>query len=271
MSSTDTINCPVCHESIPMEYVICPYDGYSLVKQLREKIKSKIKIREGIGRAIRLIKAPQVNTTIVMDEVVTNADRKGPLIVLFMLAWTFGFQIAPYFNAYYGNSLDIVFVFIIGFLGGFIVALATFLFFLIFWYIITFIIHFASKMLASTSVSGSAAFKETQSVVGYSLVPYLVVMFILNIVLFFILPTNIPQADFITFQTNATLGELVSGVGPGVTAATQMIYLLFFFIASAWSVYICATGLEKLHRVTRLQSFFIPIAVVFIYLFVTYG
>ena len=111
MSSTDTVQCPICKENIPTDYVVCPYDGYSLIKQLREKIKTKIKFSESIGRVMRLIRSPIQNTNIVMEEVTTNSDRKGPLFVLFILAWVFGFQAAPYFNAYYQN-FDIVWSFL---------------------------------------------------------------------------------------------------------------------------------------------------------------
>ena len=160
MSSSDTVNCPVCHENIPTEYVICPYDGYSLVKQLREKIKSKIKFREGVNRAIRLLRSPQTNTNIVLDEIVTNSDRKGPLFILFILSWVFGAQIAPYYNAYFYSStpLDIGYVFFFAIIGGLIVGLATIIFFIIFWYIISLLIHIASKLLASSTVTGTASF-----------------------------------------------------------------------------------------------------------------
>ena len=272
MSSTDTINCPMCHENIPLDYVVCPYDGYSLIKQLREKAHTKIKFREGIGRAIRLIRNPRLNTNYVMDEVITNPDRKGPLLVLFILSWTFGFQIAPFFNAFYGDSLDIVIIFLLGFLGGFIVAIFTFLFYVIFWYIITFIIHFSSKLLASSRLTGTAAFKETQSIVGYALAPYIVGMFILNILLFILIPANPNSSTFFNFETNQTLGiTYANGLGPELSSSIGIIYLLFFLGFSIWSVYICATGLEKLHRITKIQSFIIPAAVVFLYLFITYS
>lgn len=270
MSTNDTINCPMCHENIPMDYVVCPYDGYSLIKQLREKVKVKVKFREGISRAYRLIRNPQFNTNYVMDEVVTNSDRKGPLVVLFLLAWTFGFQIAPYFNAYYTDSLDITVIFLLGFLGGFIVGVITFIFFVAFWYIITFLIHFSSKLLASSRLTGTAAFKETQSIVGYALTPYIIGMFILNILLFFILPTNL-QSNFFNFQTNTTIKvTYAAGLSSEITSVVGIFYMLFFLVCSAWSVYICATGIEKLHRITRLQSFIIPTAIIFIYLYITY-
>ena len=272
MSSSDTINCPVCHENIPMEYVICPYDGYSLVKQLREKIKTKIKFSEGVGRAIRLLRSPQSNTNIVLDEIVTNSDRKGPLFIIFILAWVFGFQIAPYYNAYYYSTapLDIGYVFFLGVIGGLVVAIASYLFYIIFWFIASFLIHIASKLLASSTVTGTASFRETQSIVGYALGPYIIGMMILNLLLFFIIPTN-SSADFFVFTTNTTLNaSYVNGFGTQVASAIGIFYLVFFVGFSIWSVYICGMGIEKLHRIPRNQAFLIPSALIFLILFITY-
>ena len=272
MSSSDTVNCPVCHENIPTEYVICPYDGYSLVKQLREKIKSKIKFREGVNRAIRLLRSPQTNTNIVLDEIVTNSDRKGPLFILFILSWVFGAQIAPYYNAYFYSStpLDIGYVFFFAIIGGLIVGLATIIFFIIFWYIISLLIHIASKLLASSTVTGTASFKETQSIVGYAMAPYIIGMFILNILLFFIVPTNNTSEFFV--ETNLpSLGiKYVDGFGSQVGSAVSIFYLVFFIGFSVWSVYICGMGLEKLHRIPRNQAFLVPTAFIAFYLFITY-
>lgn len=272
MSTSDTVNCPVCHENIPTEYVICPYDGYSLVKQLREKIIAKIKFTEGVGRAIRLLRAPLSNTNIVMDEVVTNSDRKGPIFVLFILAWVFGFQIAPYYNAYYASiaPLDIVYVFILGIIGGLIVAILTYLFYIFIWFFISLMIHIASKLLASSSLTGTAAFKETQSIVGYAMAPYIIGMLILDILLFIIVPANASGNFFVTTQLSTIGFSYVNGFGSQVVSAISFFYLAFFLGFSIWSVYICGTGLEKLHRIPRYQAFLIPSAMVAIVLFITY-
>jgi hypothetical protein len=273
MSSTDTVNCPICKENIPTDYVVCPYDGYSLIKQLREKVKTKVRLRDGISRSIRLMKSPRSNTNIVLDEVVTNSDRKGPLFILFLFAWVFGFQIAPYYNAYFSSiePLDIGYVFFFGLIGGFIIAIVTYVFFVIFWFIVSFMIHFSSKMLASSTITGTAAFKETQSIVGYALAPYVVGMFILNTVLFVLLPTNVTGSSFFTTATNFNLNvTYVNGLGPSIVSAVSLIYLIFFIGFSIWSVYICGSGIEKLHRLPRNQAYIIPVAVLALYVFVTY-
>lgn len=264
MSTTDTVRCPSCSENIPTDYVVCPYDGYSLIKQLREKIRIQIKLRESISRIIRIIKNPRNNSEIVFEEVVTNYDRKGPLIILLLLGWVFGFQIAPYFNAYYlsiGNGQNLIFIYMIGFLGGLIVSIASLIFLIIFWYILSFIIHFASKMI-SGSIAG-ASFKETQSIVGYSLVPYLVGMFLLNILLFIVIPTS--SSNF--FKSNPNTG-LVIGLSDDLASSVSIFYLIFFLGFSIWTVYLCATGLEKLHRLSRNQSYLVPIVVLVLYMFV---
>ena len=272
MSSTDTVQCPICKENIPTDYVVCPYDGYSLIKQLREKIKTKIKFREGIGRAIQLIRSPLQNTNRIMDDVVNNSDRKGPLFILFILSWVFGAQIAPYFNAYYSSiaPIDIGWIIMFAFIGGFIIGIVTYLFFIIFWFIVSVLIHFSSKMLAS-SLTGTAAFRETQSIVGYALAPYIIGMLLLDILLFFIIPTNSSGSSFFTTTRYSTIGlTIVTGFGSNVANSVGLFYLVFFVGFSVWSIYICAIGIEKLHRLPRNQSFLIPIAVIGIIVFITY-
>ena len=268
MSSTDVIHCPSCGENIPMDYITCPYDGYSLIKQLREKTRVKIKLREGISRFIRLTRDPRKNTNIVIDEIITNFDRKGPIFILFLLAWVFGFQIAPYYNAMNssgGSAPDIGFIFFLGFFGGLFIAIATILFYIIFWYLISMIIHFSSKLLTS-SVAGSASLKETQSVVGYSLTPYVIGLFILNTLLFILLPTNL-GGSFIKTTNTTLFGNVADGFNPAVNSAVGLFYTIFYFGFSAWSVYICGNGLEKLHRLPKNQAFIIPsVIVILIYI-----
>ena len=129
-------------------------------------------------------------------------------------------------------------------------------------------IHFTSKMLASSSLTGSAAFKETQSIVGYALAPYIIGMLILNILLFFIVPTN-ASSNFFSIPTNTALFP-VEGLSSSVSGAVGIVYLVFFVGFSFWSIYICGTGLEKLHRLPKNQSFVIPGVVVALILFISY-
>lgn len=261
MSTTSSIRCPSCGENVPTDYIVCPYDGYSLIKELREKVRTKIKLREGISRSIRLVKDPLKNTEIVMEEVVTNFDRKGPIFILFMLGWVFGFQIAPYFNAYYssiGAPQDIVYIFLLGLIGGFIVSLAALFFLIIFWYLLSLVVHFSSKMLTS-SIAG-ASFKETQSIVGYALVPYIVGMFILNILLFFIVPAANPA--FFKPEGAVTI------FSDEIASSVSLFYLIFFLGFSVWTTYILSNGLEKLHRLSRNQSFAVPIGTLVLYMII---
>lgn len=263
MSSTNTIRCPSCGENIPTDYVVCPYDGYSLIKELREKTRVKIKLREGFSRTYRLIRQPLKNSNIVFEEIVTNFDRKGPLLILFLFGWVFSFQMAPFFNAYYnanGVPQDLIFILMLGFAGGLMLGLFVFPFLIIFWYMITFIIHFSSKLLTS-SIAG-ASFKETQSIVGYSLIPYVIGMFILNWILFFIIPET---SNF--FTTNSNTGAVI-GLSDEVSAGISLFYLLMFLLVSVWFVYLCSLGLEKLHRLSRIQSIAIPVTTVVLYIFV---
>jgi hypothetical protein len=262
LSSSDTITCPSCGESIPTDYVVCPYDGYSLVKELREKIKVKIKLREGINRAYRLLRDPR-STIQVMEEVASNVDRKGPLFILFAFSFLYCFRLAAYTNAYVNGtsgSADMGFILILGLVAGLLLGLVVFIFTVIFWNLITLIVHFGSRFL-----SGTATYRESQSVVGYSMSPFILGLIILNVLLFFMLP----DGDIISTTTNA-LGQTV-GIGYNEDGSSiTSIYMLLFLIFAAWAVAICGFGLELVHRLPRLQAFGLPGAIAVIYFWLAF-
>ena len=134
-------------------------------------------------------------------------------------------------------------------------------------------IHFSSKMFSS-SLTGSAAFKETQSIVGYALTPYIVGMVILDLLLFLIVPTNSSGSFFTLIQYCPTNSSKCSTIGAKfgsrVSSSVGIFYLIFFVGFSIWSIYICATGIEKLHRLPKNQSYLIPGAVIALIIFITY-
>lgn len=269
MSSSDTITCPSCGEQIPTDYVVCPYDGYSLVKELRQKVRTKIRLKEGIGRAYRLLRQPMKNTDRVMEEVATNYDRKGPLVVLFLISFLMAFRVAPYSNAYLSGTTvapEMGFILILGLVSGFMFGPVVFIFGLILWYGISLVVHYAGKLLSS-SVAGTAEFKETQSVVGYALTPLVLGLFLLNILFFFVLPEgNIynQQAASSFFET------VVVGYNSDVAGEIELFYMVFYALFATWSVVICGVGFEKVHRVPKVQSFGVPAAVALLYGFVAF-
>lgn len=263
MSTTETITCPSCGESIPTDYVVCPYDGYSLVKELRETIRTKIKFREGIGRAYRLVRSPLQNTTQVMNEVATNFDRKGPLFVIFIVSFLYSFRLAAYANLYImgssAQSAEIGFIILLGLTSGLVIGILLFPFAIIFWYLFTILIHFGSRFQGA----GTASFKETASVVGYAITPFIIGLLILNFLLFFIIPPgNIIE---ITTEPSSLFGRNV-GIGylPGNEIVTN-VHLIIFIMFAAWFVYICGNGLEKLHTLPRIQAFGLPTGVMIVY------
>lgn len=262
VSTTDTITCPSCGESIPTDYVVCPYDGYSLIKELREKVRTKIKFREGIGRAYRLVRSPLKNTTEVMEEVATNFDRKGPLFVLIIFSFLFSFRLAAFANSYLigsGQSAEIGFIILLGLISGFILGILLFPFTIIFWYLFTVLIHFGSRFQGA----GTVSFKETASVVGYAITPFIIGLLILNFLLFVFLPLG--NIIDITTEPSSLFGRNV-GIGylPGFEIVNNL-HLIIYVIFAAWFVYICGTGLKVLHALPRFQAFGLPTAVMILY------
>ena len=248
-SVSDTVVCPVCHETIPSDYVVCPYDGASLVKQLRAKINVKISFREGISRAIRIINPQHAKK--VVDEYATHPDRKGALFVLFVCSFLFAFRLAPYLNAATNRSVDILYFIILGFSSGIIIGPVLFLFAIVFWYGISFIYHISAKYLSG---SQTATFKESQGLIGYMFSPLIVGLIVLNILLFFIVPDGFSNNYNVVSGPPGGLLSPIPSFSENFYNDYWLVNLLFFTLFLAWGAWIVSLGTEKMFRTKRSLS-----------------
>ncbi|MHA1992423.1 MAG: Yip1 family protein [Candidatus Hodarchaeales archaeon] len=262
----DTITCPVCAEHIPSDYVVCPYDGASLVKELRAKSFVKIRFREGASRAFRMID-PR-NTPKVIDEYVANPDRKGALVALFLCCFLFAFRLAPYLNAATGKSLDILYFIILGLSAGLVLGSYLFIFAIIFWYVISLIYHVSAKYLSG---SQTATYKESQGLIGYMFSPMIIGLLIFNVILFFIVPEGFSENYENVTPTGSFIGEVYS-LSSTFAGEYGTINLIFFGIFLAWGGWIVSLGTEKMFMTKKVQSlgiaYVVPIVLIILAFFV---
>ncbi|OLS27495.1 MAG: hypothetical protein HeimC3_02730 [Candidatus Heimdallarchaeota archaeon LC_3] len=262
---SDTVVCPVCGEHIPSDYVVCPYDGASLVKELRAKMNVKISLREGISRAIRIIN-PQ-KTKKVVDEYSTHPDRKGALFVLYTCSFLFAFRLAPYLNASTDKSVDILYFIILGFSSGLIIGSLLFLFAIVFWYGISFIYHISAKYLSG---SQTATFKESQGLIGYSFSPLIVGLIVLNILLFFIVPEGFSNNYNVVSGPEGGILSPIPSFSENFYNDYWIVNLLFFSLFLIWGAWIVSLGTEKMFRTKRALSIGISAVVPIILLVLIY-
>ncbi len=247
MSISESLICQQCGERVPGDYVVCPYCGYSLIQLLRQQIKAKVTIFESWGRIYRLLRYPR-RTPEWMSQVATNADRKGGIFVLYLIAASFLTVIGVYFIKLqvpvvdgWDDLVGILFFIIIPIFGG--IAFWPLLF--ITWFTLSLFLWMFAKLLG-----GKGSFKETMSLLGYSLVPLIPGLLLSNFLLLLFLPN--PSDNPITqgasgADIKAAIAEINAA---GVTDLAFLLLLPFL----AWCIYIAANGIEKIHRIKIMES-----------------
>ncbi len=228
MSLQEPITCPSCHEKVPLDYVVCPYCGYSLVEIIEEKILPPVRIFESLLRVARILNPRR--SLEVMKEVTINPDRKGALLIVIIISGLFlqNFVIRLYRgNPNYDLGLTGLILFLIiplvgmAFLGV-VGALS--------WYLWSFILWAICHMLG-----GRGKFRETAAVVGYGLAPLILNILIANIILLFIGPTG----DLTQASTHAAFNQMFSIlILPGIVA----------------TIYLVSRGIQEIHRFQQVLS-----------------
>ncbi|MHA2297602.1 MAG: Yip1 family protein [Candidatus Hodarchaeales archaeon] len=246
MSSEDSVVCPNfgCGERVPKDYVLCPYCGYNLLTVIKEATKVRITIRESIRRIRKLFPIfgmiRNANPLLIkektiecMEEVAANADRRGPIIILYLLTFAYSLKIAPFFFAINNSSgfsfgasvhffLLAFYIFIPIFIALFLLPVS-----ILIWRLVALVIHVPSKYMG-----GGGSHKETQSLVGYALTPFIIGELVINLILYFIL-----------FTVNSTsASELFL-----ITFPLETLLIIPFFI---WVVFVAMVGLNKIHNLS---------------------
>ncbi len=223
--SEEAIVCPMCLERVPPEYIICPYCGYDLTQQIYEAAVGALGIR-GIARRIyQVIREPRI----AMKDVADHPDRFGGILI--MLAFSI-FLVLGWGPAYLLRSGTLGIVGIITslpymILGGFVLFIIP----LLMWYLGSAIFWLIAKMLGGRGVN----YAQTQSVVGYGLVPLALWSMISMPILFIGLPGGV---------------SAITMANSGVES-----FLTYLMVAAfIWSVILIGLGLTRAHLFSKYEG-----------------
>ncbi|MHA2053809.1 MAG: YIP1 family protein [Candidatus Hodarchaeales archaeon] len=242
MSESESLVCPNCSERSPAGYILCPYCGFDLTKILRQTQRIEITFRERFSRIWRSLLDPR-DSKILFREVGVNPDRKGVLILLYLLSVAYATRLGAFtIKASSSTWHDFHFWYFLiqPWLTGFV-----FLFLSVFgWFISSLVIWLISKTLG-----GKASLRDTYSIVGYSLGPLITASLLVSLAIILIGPpissiTTLTWTEFTMFEA---------------------IYLPFLLIA----VYHCGNGIQSGHLLNPTYSYLISGAVagLFTYLY----
>ena len=224
--SDEAIVCPMCFERTPPEYIVCPYCGYDLTKQVYEVSAGALGIRGAFGRIYNVIRQPRL----AMQDVADHPDRFGGLLVMLALSMFLVLSRGPAYLIHSADtSLDVmVLPFLI--LGGFVFLIIP----ILMWMIGSAIFWIIAKMLGGRGVN----FSQTQSVVGYGLTPLVLWAFISIPILILGLPSDVSIAAM-------------------ADSGAENILTYLMLIALIWSVILIGIGLTRAHLFSRFEGMII--------------
>ncbi len=242
MSESESLVCPNCSERSPGGYILCPYCGFDLTKILRQKEKRGITFRERFSRIWRSLLDPR-DSKILFREVGVNPDRKGVLILLYLLSVAYASRLGAFAIKASSNSWhDFHFWFFL--IQPWFSGLMFFFLSVFGWLICSLIVWLLSKTLG-----GKASLRDTYSIVGYSLGPLITASLLVSLVIVLVGP-SISSIDTLTW-TKFTMFEAL--------------YLPFILMV----VYHCGNGIQSGHLLNPTYSYLISGAVagLFTYLY----
>ena len=93
MSTEDAIiRCPICSETSPQGYLLCPFCGADLTVAYEEKIFPPVTYKEFWFRFKRLIVQPRV----ISQEIADNPDSKGAFLFSIAISFSLSIQVLAY-------------------------------------------------------------------------------------------------------------------------------------------------------------------------------
>lgn len=155
--STDEaiIKCPICQETAPQGYLLCPFCGADLTLTYQEKIFAPVGYKEAADRIKGIIVKPRQ----MAQEISDNPDTKGGLLFIFTISFGIAFQILSVLihNYLFNWRLPIIFL---------LTWISTLLLPLILWGVASWFIRTFARLLG-----GKASKKQIRAAVGYGFMP----------------------------------------------------------------------------------------------------
>ncbi|MBN1331133.1 MAG: YIP1 family protein [Candidatus Heimdallarchaeota archaeon] len=252
MSTEDTIiRCPICNETSPQGYLLCPFCGADLTVVYEQKIFAPVTYKESFFRIKELIIKPRKISQIIAD----NPDSKGGFLFCVVIALGLATQLIAYII--HTRTLDWKFYPVIFLIGWVVIFLLPFLL----WFLGSWIIRTMSRLLG-----GKSSRKQIRSAVGYGMLPVVFAEIFNGIFLLIALPYEEPGDYDITgiIESMSNLRNSFAGITSiiihfaGIIASG--IYIVFIAKPAcdfSWVETAIATGVPLLLFTILMISYYI--------------
>ena len=199
MSTEEAIvKCPICQETAPQGYLLCPFCGADLTLSYQEKVLTPLSYKEVFSRIRFLIIKPRVTG----EEIADNPDRKAGFLSLITISFAIAFQILALLIHNYLFNWRLPIIFLLSWVFAFV--LPAVIWGLASWFIRTF-----ARLLG-----GKANKKQIRSAIGYGLVIFTITS-LFNALLYLVaLPWNrVNLAEFgEVFQSMRDMRNSFAGI-----------------------------------------------------------
>ncbi len=249
--STDEalIQCPICSETAPQGYLLCPFCGADLTTTYETKIFAPIGYKEMWGRIGSLLSKPRG----AFLDIANNPDTKGVTLFIFAIAFGMALQIFALLMHNYFFSWRLPVIFIIMWL--FSLLLPLFL-----WLLASFAIRTTARLLG-----GKATKKQIRGVVGYGMLPLTIASLFNGILYVIALPwnrTNIYDfsevfATMTQFRNSfAGIFGLIINILGFVTAGVYIVFMVKPASNFSWIEASISTGLPVILFIALLLTYY---------------
>jgi len=244
------IRCPICNETSPQGYLLCPFCGADLTITYQQKIFAPVDYKEFWYRFKSLFVRPLV----ISQEIADNPDTKGGFLFSVAISFGMGLQVLAYIM--HVRALDWKFYPLVFLLAW----IATFVLPLIVWVFSSLIIRSMARM-----IGGKPSKKQIRAAVGYGMLPIVLVEIFNGIFYLIALPWDSVGSSQFSVIINAILG-LKNSVAGYLGLGLQIISLLtagayIVFISKpacefSWVETVIATGIPLIFFIVLLLTYY---------------
>lgn len=174
--STDEalIQCPICNETAPQGYLLCPFCGADLTISYESKIFAPVSYKEVWGRIKSLLTNPRTG----FQDIANNPDTKGVTLFIFAIAFGMALQVFALLMHNYFFSWRLPVILILMWIFSLLIPLFL-------WLLASFAIRITAKLLG-----GKASKKQIRAAVGYGMLPLTLASLFKAILYIIALPWN---------------------------------------------------------------------------------
>lgn len=250
LSEDVAIRCPICNETSPQGYLLCPFCGADLTVAYQQKIFAPVDYKEFWYRFKSLIVRPRV----ISQEIADNPDTKGGFLFSVAISFGMGLQVLAYIM--HVRALDWKFYPLVFLLAW----IATFVLPLIVWALSSLIIRSMARL-----IGGKPSKKQIRAAVGYGMLPVVFVEILTGIFFLIALPRVTISSYQFSVIIDAILGlrnSIAGYFGIGLQFAgllTASVYIIFIAKPAcefSWVETAIATGVPLIFFVVLLMTYY---------------